>query len=75
MKKLIRKFVKRNIAYILSKFHTMIDELEAVSVEADAKADALLTQIDKLNDEKNAHIDESERARRAAAKIKAVFAS
>lgn len=42
MKKLLRKFIKRNTASILSKFHTMIDSLEAVALYSEDK----LRQVD-----------------------------
>lgn len=73
MKKLIRKFIKRNTAAVLAQFHDMIDELEAVATFADIKAAKAQAKAEALVDKAMAHAEEVARARKAADKIKAVF--
>lgn len=73
MKKLLRKFIKRNTASILSKFHTMIDELEAVAKHSDNRAAEAADRAYIATCEHEEHKDEADRARSAAAKVKGVF--
>ena len=73
MKKLNRKFVKRNTASILATFHTMIDELEAVVVDTHAKSEAAAEKARAATAEQVEHLNEMSRASKAKDKIKAVF--
>lgn len=66
-------FIKKDLQWILSGFHSVVSELESFVTRVENVADKKLQKAATLNSEAAAHLDESTQAKSVISNIKSLL--